>query len=399
MTMPRWAKKWASLTVGAALLAMTASPATFADQAESTTGDETTAETTETVTQPSVVDAPTETQLPPTTKTVGGNPWDENWVDETWDDAIPVVWSHWTIDLDVILWRRKGPTSLQLNDAYTAQLPPDPNISRPNLIGNAESLEFDHEAGPRLALIRRGISGWDVELNYFGIEGFKSEMTLTPPDMITSINPRIPGDDPGGLYYDDAVAPQEFGRAVRFRYESRIQSEELNLRRELNQTWTGLIGFRAVQVHENFHVDFPLDTALYSIESENRLYGMQIGGIGKLFNTNNFLLTTVLKAGLFENNSEQTTTDITGRISQRLGPYSIDGATNQASFVGELGLMGTYRWTESVLFRLGYNVLWIDDVALATEQLVLSEFPERAAVSSEGSLFYHGLNLGVELTW
>jgi hypothetical protein len=402
MTMPRWtkkrwaeksgARKWICATVGAALLAIIANRAAVAVQTESTTGDEATTEAAETLAQPSVVEAQPETQLPPSTRTIGGNPWDEHWIDETMDDAIPVVWSHWTINLDVLLWRRKGPTDLQLTN---------PNAGP---AFNAQNLEFDHEAGPRLALIRRGISGWDVELNYFGFEGFQSEFTATPPTPLASVNPRVPADDPGGLYINDIFGPIP-GLEARFRYQSRLQSEELNLRRELNQTWTGLIGFRAVQIHENFHVDYPTNSALYSIESENRLYGMQIGGEGKLFYTDNFLISTVLKAGLFENNSEQTTTDISGQLSNRLAPFSIGGATNQASFVGELGVMGTYRWTESVLFRLGYNVMWIDDIALATEQIAVNEFrqiptiPDIETVNAEGSLFYHGVTFGVELTW
>jgi hypothetical protein len=222
--------------------------------------------------------------------------------------------------------------------------------------------------------------------------------------MPQAVDPRIPGNDPGGLFISDVLQFPAVG--MRVRYESRLHSEEINLRRQLNDTWVGLVGVRAVQVYENFHVDSQLD-AIYSIEAENRLYGLQIGGEGKLFYTERFLLSTVLKAGLFDNNSEQTTTDLSGVLSSTTPPFSLNANTNQASFVGELGLMGTYRLTETILLRGGYNFMWITDVSLASEQVAVNEFqilptPPDTAVRSanaEGSLFYHGATVGVELTW
>jgi hypothetical protein len=325
----------------------------------------------------------------PTAAPAQASPWSDEWVDETWDDCVPPVWSHWTVNLDAVFWRRNTPDELQLA------------MSNPGVDPNASSMTFDHEAGPRLALIRRGISGWDIELNYVGIEGFHSEL-----DMPGAVDPRVPGDDPGGLYTSTALGFPFTG--MRVRYDSRLHSEELNLRRQLNDTWTMLVGARAVQVYENFHVDFDSTlTPFYSIEAENRLFGLQFGGEGKLFCTERFLLTMSLKAGLFENNSEQATTDVAGSLANSPPPVRLTASTNQASFVGEIGLLGTYRLSETILLRAGYNVMWIDDVSLASEQLAVNEFqtiappPEAAlrSIRADGSLLYHGAVVGVELTW
>jgi hypothetical protein len=317
-------------------------------------------------------------------------PWSDAWTDPTLDDCIPQVWSHWTVNLDAVFWRRSTPDDLQLA------------VSNPGIAPDASSLTFDHEAGPRLALIRRGISGWDLEVNYVGIEGFQSELNLP-----NAVDPRVPGDDPGGRFTSDVIGGLPI-TGMLVRYESRLHSEELNLRHALNDTWTALIGVRCVQVHENLHmnVDSTLDP-FYSIESENRLFGLQVGGEGKLFYTERFLLWTTLKAGLFENNSEQTTTDLSGTLSSSLPPFRLNANTNQASFVGELGVMGTYRLTETILLRAGYNILWIDDLSLAADQLTANEFqqlpppPDTAlrSVRADGSLYYHGAVVGVELTW
>ncbi|MEX2188534.1 MAG: BBP7 family outer membrane beta-barrel protein [Pirellulales bacterium] len=379
MTMPRWAVKWICASVGVAALLTLVGSATAVEPQESAIGG-----VAASVAQAPVVEYPAEGANP-----VHADPWHENWTDETWDDCIPPVWSHWTINLDAVFWRRNTPDDLQLA------------VSNPGVNPNATSLTFDNEAGPRLALIRRGISGWDVELNYVGIEGFQSEL-----NMPGAVDPRVPGDDAGGLYTSTALG---FGfTGMRVRYDSRLYSEELNLRRQLNETWTGLVGVRCVQVYENLHVDIDSNLApFYSIEAENRLFGLQLGGEGKLFCTERFLLTTSLKAGLFENNSEQATTDVSGVLAGAAPPVSLRASTNQASFVGELGLLGTYRLSETILLRAGYNVMWIDDVSLASEQLSANEFqtvappPDTAlrSVRADGSLFYHGAVVGVEMTW
>jgi hypothetical protein len=123
----------------------------------------------------------------------------------------------------------------------------------------------------------------------------------------------------------------------------------------------------------------------------------------------------MIKAGLFENNSEQTTSDLTGNLAgggmviPGVEPLSLRASTNQASFAAELGLIGTYRLTDSILLRAGYNVMWLDDVALASEQIVVNEWRPAAGmvpfdtsirdIRADGSLFYHGVTMGVELTW
>ncbi len=225
MTMPRWISKWICASLASAAIATGAGQTALAIQTESTTGDE-----------PSVAaQAPADSPLPPAAGGMANDPWSDGRIDETCDDCIPMVWSHWTINLDAVIWRRKTPGDLQLA------------MSNPDVVPNTSSMTFDHEGGPRLALIRRGISGWDVELNYVGIEGFRSEL-----NMPNAVDQRIPGDDPGGLFFSDILQFPQTG--MRVRYDSRLHSEEINLRRHLNDTWTALVGVRAVQVFDQVFV-------------------------------------------------------------------------------------------------------------------------------------------------
>lgn len=380
MTMPRWATNLFA-GVGVAAMFSLAGVAAAAETAGKTVA----------ATQASAVQPPVAETLPPTAGEMHVSPWSDAWTDETWDDCIPPIWSHWTINLDAVFWRRSTPDDMALA------------TSNPGANPNAKSLTFDNEAGPRLALIRRGISGWDVEINYVGIEGFHSELA-----MPNAFDLRVPSPTPGGLFTSDVLGIPITG--MRLRYDSRLHSQELNLRRQLNDTWTMLLGIRAVQVFEDFDVDITSNfTPFYAIETENRLFGLQIGGDGKLFCTERFLLTTSLKAGLFENHSEQTTSTDEGSLllANTSVSNSLSASTNQASFVGEIGLVGTYRVSETILLRAGYNVMWVDDLSLASEQVVVNQFQtsvppprtELRGIRADGSLLYHGASVGVELTW
>jgi hypothetical protein len=311
--------------------------------------------------------------------------WDESWTDTTFDDCFTPVWSHWTVNFDALFWRRSTPNGLVLG------MRPD------GLRPNANQLTFDHESGPRLAIIRRGISGWDVELNYFGIEGWHATL-----DMPIDVDPRVPGDDPDGLFASDLnfLLPGAF-----IEYRSSVHSEELNLRHAIDETWTALIGFRAVQVHERFDAYFT-DTRLpfYTITTDNRLYGFQVGGEGRLVGSERVGLLALAKAGLYENNSEQTTTDFSGLLAG-VGSTTLNASTNQASFVGELGVTGIIRVTETIFIRVGYNIMWIDDVALAPKQFIVNEFATNLpgtpleGIATDGHLILHGATVGVELSW
>jgi hypothetical protein len=232
------------------------------------------------------------------------------------------------------------------------------------------------------------------------MEGWQSRLQLP-----TAVDPRIPSDNPGGLFLSSVGIPIT---GLDVFYQSHLYNEELNLRHALNDTWTALIGFRAMQIYERFDMNVGVVPApLLSIEAENRLYGFQIGGEGKLWTTERFELSTLLKAGLFENNSEQSTADLAGGISSSTPPYRLTASTNQASFIGEIGLNGRYRIGETILLRAGYNVMWVDDVTLASEQLNTNEFqtfappPDTAlrGISAKDSLFIHGASVGFELTW
>lgn len=68
------------------------------------------------------------------------------------------------------------------------------------------------------------------------------------------------------------------------------------------------------------------------------------------------------------------------------------------AFVADMNFSGAIHLDETWSLRAGYNLFWIEGVALATGQLDFAD-PPSTDVSTSGGFFAHGLNFGVEAVW
>jgi hypothetical protein len=78
------------------------------------------------------------------------------------------------------------------------------------------------------------------------------------------------------------------------------------------------------------------------------------------------------------------------------------------AFVGDATVMMTYRINYQWNVKVGYQFLYADGVALASETFNPTPpaifFPppgvnRTVAINDNGSVFYHGLQVGLEFTW
>ena len=133
----------------------------------------------------------------------------------------------------------------------------------------------------------------------------------------------------------------------------------------------------------------------------NNLYGFQIGADGKIFERGRFSIGVLAKAGIFDNNAEQTTAVSVIAKQVRSGSAS----TNHAAFVGETGLQCKYQVTERLLLRAGYEAIWLQGVALAPGQIqetccVVAPMSVQAlGVNCNSAVFYHGATAGLEYSF
>lgn len=244
---------------------------------------------------------------------------------------------------------------------------------------NAADYNFDAAGGPRLSLFYRGFMDtcWDFEATYFGIHGWESTQTLAGTTVIAT----TPVINIGG------------GAALTSTYHSRLDSSEFNLRRQVSNWATFLVGFRWIEQAEILDNDF--GPANLNTNVNNHLYGIQMGFDTLLWNRGGpWLVEGIGKVGIYGVNSDVTTT--TTGVGGAL-PL-ITAADNDTAFTADLGVTAVYRMTSYADLRVGYNLFWIDGIAEAPSQYATTNIATGVAtVEQNNTQFYHGASIGIEI--
>jgi hypothetical protein len=245
-------------------------------------------------------------------------------------------------------------------------------------------LDFDFEIGPRVSVIHHTPSGWGIEWNFFWLEhssdaAFAVADPLSP-DLVLAV--------------DEAISLSVLDSS--FLYSSDLYSAELNFRRPIGW-FTPLIGARWVGLYEDYRVsglDIAPSAYTLSYETENNLIGGQLGGELDFWNQGGiFRLKGFGKFGIYCGINE---------MDAALTNYdSTSDDDTDVAFVGEMGLLASVQVTHSMAIRGGYQLLWINGVALATDQIGSTDIANEAATSinNDGDPFYHGPVAGFEFVW
>lgn len=255
---------------------------------------------------------------------------------------------------------------------------------------NASQFDFPTQTGWEIDLQRRLGDDWGMEGRYFNVGGQPARFPMFIAPTGT------------GVQYVDAPLGM-FGANVQTRlsYDSQLQNVEFNLRKESTDYLTLLGGFRYLSLNEggillSQHSNVPRVDADQTIEAYNDLFGFQVGVDTALLCRGRFTLGSDLKAGLFDNEAGNRF----GYESQRFGFHEHTGtSTSHVAFVGEIGLSATCEFTQHLSFLSGYRLLWLDGVALATDQPWANPTPVTGpapTVDCHGDLFYHGAFVGLE---
>ena len=146
----------------------------------------------------------------------------------------------------------------------------------------------------------------------------------------------------------------------------------------------------------NSRLQSDLFAQAFGVRAIDSLYGHQWGLEGVLWRpTETVALEGVAKAGIYGNVSKQD--------SYLSGPGccpSIATTTARVGFVGEAGLVGTWRIRPWLAARAGYQAFWLGGVATATNQLqgqsLAAGSPQRGSTNTGGSVVLQGIDLGLE---
>lgn len=267
--------------------------------------------------------------------------------------------------------------------------------------------------GPRVGLTRRGDGGYDLELSYFQIDGWRNDKAVVPDDPGDCLVMRAPG-----RWLSPAVTPggwvgwiqtnQSSTQAMAWEYATQLRNAELNVWSNRACPLTLLAGFRWVNLSEDLAgalspPTISTEPPFWNTTTSNNLFGFQIGANGKVLQRGRFSIDGLIKAGIYDNNAEQTTA--VSVIAKQVSTAS--ASTNHAAFVGETGLQCSYQVTRALSLKAGYQLIWLEGVALAPGQIqetytttkIFDNSVQALGINCSSGVFYHGATVGLEYSF
>ena len=65
-------------------------------------------------------------------------------------------------------------------------------------------------------------------------------------------------------------------------------------------------------------------------------------------------------------------------------------------FLASWKISGSYSFTDSLALRVAYDAIWLESVALASEQIPATDMFAGTGISADGGVLFHGAVLGIE---
>lgn len=241
----------------------------------------------------------------------------------------------------------------------------------------------------------RVVAGWRqdaqraFEVSYFGIFNWHDSAVAQGNNNLA-----LPGAL--GLASQNCFAADE----MRLSYRSQLNNAEANMI-GTDGPFSLLGGFRYLSLYEKLNIrstDLDSGTSDYHIRTTNNLFGGQLGAAFRR-SYGRFAWDATGKVGLFGNSAGEwqfVTDSVPGSFLR--GRRTASGA--QVAFVSDINVSAYYRLFSFLTLRAGYNLLWVDGVALAPGQL---DFTNTATSGSDlrsgDGFFAHGVSAGGLADW
>lgn len=184
------------------------------------------------------------------------------------------------------------------------------------------------------------------------------------------------------------------------RYTTQLYSSEINWKHSMNDRLAFLAGFRWIEVADEMAYKLNSTVAEGDYQYNNHLYGLQLGTDLSLTDRFNPLqLKATGKAGVYGNSTDGGIYEFQGANHTAIGHFT--GSDDTTAFVGEVNLTASLRLTNHVAVRGGYQLLWLDDLALASDAAARSLLNPSllGTVDNDQKLFYQGALVGVDFLW
>jgi len=280
-----------------------------------------------------------------------------------------------------------------------------------NIMLDAEEAYPGFRAAGSIRIGRMLTPEWGLEYGYLGSDTWDGNRGVADQ------TPNIEGGQgnlfsPFGEFGKSPILGADYNRLVTIEGESWFDSFELNFRQRLRMPpeplqLSLLYGLRYLTLDERFLYNSQSGVPLpggasqqVDVRTENEAFGVQLGTIMEWHVEPRWWIDVRLVAGLCSNHASQTT------FYRETGPGSTQrtllGKNQHGTVVTEASIGVVYYVTSHLATRFGYQMLWMDQIALATqnfeENLSVLRFGP-GQIDDDAWVLYHGPFLGIELEW
>jgi len=290
------------------------------------------------------------------------------------------------------------------------------NPTNTTIVLGASSADFDYEVGFR-ATLRYQLSATDsVEGIYLDGLNWDATVTVNDSDIDGDMDDLFSVFSQFGTFPVNGFTETDQAMTASLTYQTDLESVEMNYRRawiSRNQRIHGSFvgGLRYFRINESFNHTIQVRPATsptfsYDIQTGNDLLGIQGGVQVGWCLMPGFVAQGEVKAGVYGNGARQNSTIDTATL-QLVESVKDD----VVSFATDASAWMTWQCHPLIKIRCGYELLFFQDVALASDNFnptppnlttadPMFVFPVRQAVlDDQGGALYHGGRLGVEVGW
>ncbi len=303
-------------------------------------------------------------------------------------------------------------------DFASLGLLPTSTVGPTDIVLSTGDFRYDFTPTGRLTVGHTFNECLQVEGVYFGVS--QGDNTMAVRDSTPNAHGGI-GNlfSPFGGFGSTPILGLDFNNFAQIQYTSSLFGAELNIRRKVPMsppdklTTSILFGVRYTGLPEDFDYNTNSDItkagtvmangSLNSIHvaTSNDMVGPQIGALFEFYVDNRWWVNVDMKAAVMDNHSHQSTT----YTNVDAGTTTVSTGTAQGdhtAFAEEIAVTAVYRWTLHFTTQIGYRALWMQNLALAPDNLntnidILTLGP--AQLNHGSSTLYHGPYAGVVLAW
>jgi hypothetical protein len=248
---------------------------------------------------------------------------------------------------------------------------------------NAADLNFDWQLGYDVSLTRRAWDDTAFELRYLDLGQLDGNVHIP----VTNSQVEIVADPP-------VFIPNV--QAIDARFATDFFSFETNYYYPVYDFLDVLIGFRYVSFDDDIfaQLDAAPDTVQMVSSTSNEMYGCQIGAVTRPYAPalGCLWLSAYVKTGLYGNDAQNQ-----GLIDTGLSRLGVNDSADDTSFMGEFGATSRTPIGDRISIFASYSLIWLESVAIASEQIAVSDYFNGVGSTSRGNAVFYGATAGVEL--